>query len=232
MAYVGNTARLCQCIVDGDLEGVQDWLSQEEADCNQRDYTGRTPLQLAVQCSTPEIVKALVDAGARLTARILDGRTALHLAAARGEAEIIKIILDKSNANEEAEQDKQDLRRRARNADSQSQPPATPKSPVGNDDDVGMHHDSDNDKDIELVDVTATSDQVSTTTGSFVKVDAEEPFNREAILDGAVDEPDFYKIDILAWDVPCSPLHLAIVNGHEDAVRVLCDVSIPTIPTC
>ena len=40
MAYVGNTARLCQAIVEGDLEHVQDWLSQEGADPNRRDYTG------------------------------------------------------------------------------------------------------------------------------------------------------------------------------------------------
>ena len=32
MAYVGDTARLCQAIVDGDLEHVQDWCQQEGVD--------------------------------------------------------------------------------------------------------------------------------------------------------------------------------------------------------
>jgi hypothetical protein len=39
MAYVGNTARLCQAIIDGDAEHVEDWLSQEGADPNCRDYS-------------------------------------------------------------------------------------------------------------------------------------------------------------------------------------------------
>ena len=40
MAYVGNTARLCHSIVDSDVEEVLDWLSQPDADANQRDHTG------------------------------------------------------------------------------------------------------------------------------------------------------------------------------------------------
>lgn len=39
MAYVGNTARLCQAIVDEDLEHVVDWLEQEGSDPNCRDYS-------------------------------------------------------------------------------------------------------------------------------------------------------------------------------------------------
>lgn len=66
MAYVGNTARLCSAIVDGDLKDVENWLAQEGADPNQRDHTGRTPLQLAVICSTPDIVRCLVKHGSRL----------------------------------------------------------------------------------------------------------------------------------------------------------------------
>lgn len=42
MAYVGNTARLCQAIIDGDLEHVHNWCSQEGVDINCRDYCGRT----------------------------------------------------------------------------------------------------------------------------------------------------------------------------------------------
>lgn len=107
MSYVGDTARLCQAIVDGDLEHVQDWCSQEGVDVNRRDFTGRTPLHLATMTSTPEIVKCLVDHGARMIARLVDGRTALHIAAARGDLEMIRILLNKSMANEEEEEAKE-----------------------------------------------------------------------------------------------------------------------------
>jgi ankyrin repeat protein len=120
MAYVGNTARLCAAIVDGDLEHVRAWLSHEDANPNQRDHTGRTPLQLAVSCSTPEIVQALIDADARLVARMANGYTALHLAAERGDVSIIKSILERSERNEaeheEKEAQKKDERKKTRDA--------------------------------------------------------------------------------------------------------------------
>jgi hypothetical protein len=110
MAYIGNTATLCQAIVDGDLEQVQNWVSQEGADPNRRDYTGRTPLHLAVLSSTPQVVQSLIDAGARITSRLFDGKTALHLAAMRGEVAMVKSLLIRSEANEEKESDKEEAK--------------------------------------------------------------------------------------------------------------------------
>ena len=122
MAYVGNTARLCQAIIDDDLEHVEDWLTQDGADPNCRDYTGRTPLHLAVTSSSPEIVQTLINHGARLVARLADGRTALHLAAARGHVGIVKMILQKSEENEEEESKKEDVRKQARIAAREGMP--------------------------------------------------------------------------------------------------------------
>ncbi|KAI0387323.1 ankyrin [Hypomontagnella monticulosa] len=220
MAYVGNTARLCQAIVDGDIEHVEDWLSQEGADPNKRDYTGRTPLHLAVISSTPEIVKCLVDHGARLVARLADGRTALHLAAARGNAEVVKIILEKSNANEEEEEEKQDKRRKARDmARIDKTGDAGPKSATKEDE-----HDDDSDAELISDDMSDDGDDIkSTTTGSFIKVDKDgETKENEAALEDDQNEPDFYKIDVVAWDSKCSPLHLAILGGHCEVVKLLC----------
>ncbi|KZL88206.1 ankyrin repeat protein [Colletotrichum incanum] len=226
MAYVGNTARLCQSIVDGDIDEVRDWLSQEDADPNKRDYTGRTPLHLAVVSSTPEIVRCLVDYGSRLTARLADGRTALHLAAERGNSDMIKILMDKSIVNEEEVEEKADRRRKAIQTRLQESS-GSQKMRNQNDEDMDAEDDdkSDEASDIEMVDAGNTeADATSIATGSFVNVkDENEKSKEDLVLEESTDEPDFYKIDVLAWDVPCSPLHLAISEGHEDAVKVLCD---------
>jgi hypothetical protein len=165
MAYVGDTARLCQAIVDGELEHVEDWCSQEGVDVNRRDYTGRTPLHLAVMASKPEIVQCLIDAGARLIARLVDGRTALHIAAARGNAEMVKALMDKSLANEEEEEEKEDARRAARKAelDSKDKP----------DQEIEIEDDAES----EASEITLDNEQEeedAMTMGSFVKIDKED----------------------------------------------------------
>ncbi|KAI3331654.1 ankyrin repeat protein [Xylariaceae sp. AK1471] len=220
MAYVGNTARLCQAIVDGDLEHVEDWLSQEGADPNKRDYTGRTPLHLAVISSTPAIVKCLVDHGARLIARIADGRTALHLAAARGNIEMVSILLEKSNANEEEEEEKQDQRRKAREDAAKKNSDHTKLSSDVSDDGSDENDDSDG----EFIDDESDDGVQSVVTGSFVKVDnKDDSKTADAIpLDDNQNDPDFYKIDAVAWDSKCSALHLAILGGHCEMVKLLC----------
>jgi hypothetical protein len=234
MAYVGNTARLCQSIVDGDIDDVLNWLSQEEADPNKRDYTGRTPLHLAVMTSTPEIVKCLVDHGARLTARLADGKTALHLAAARGHAEMIKILMEKSIENEEAEEERQTRRRKAALADKgdgtgKSQDVAVLESKGEQaTENTSDEENSDDESDGELVDGDKTDLELqSLATGSFVNVSKKKDGENSADLvpEESEDEPDYYQIDVLAWDTPCSPLHIAIAEGHEETVKLLCDVS-------
>ncbi|KAL6855852.1 ankyrin [Trichoderma novae-zelandiae] len=225
MAYVGNTARLFQSIAENDADDVLNWLSQEGADPNQRDYTGRAPLHLAVMVSSPEVVRCLVDHGARLTARLADGKTALHLAAARGHAEIIKILMDKSDENEEAEEDRKDRRRKAAKAQGSDNNQDTKKSPEG-------AEDAEEDSDVEIVDNAETeTDAHSIVTGSFVKVemDKENTSTEEPTIDEPEEGPDFYQINVLAWDVPCSPLHLAIAGGHEAAVKALCDYGADSI---
>lgn len=63
-------------------------------------------------------------------------------------------------------------------------------------------------------------------TGSFVKVGKKEAVTSENIADDGEDEPNFYDINVTAWDTPCSALHLAIVNGHVPVVQELVQVSL------
>ncbi|OPB42070.1 hypothetical protein A0O28_0031870 [Trichoderma guizhouense] len=223
MAYIGNTARLFQSIAENDAEDVLNWLSQEGADPNQRDYTGRAPLHLAAMVSSPEVVRHLVDHGARLTARLADGKTALHLAAARGHVEIIKILMDKSDENEEAEEDRKDRKRKAARAQGSENKEDAEKSSED-------AENAEEDSDVELVDNAETETEVhSIVTGSFVKVEKNKEDKEESALEEPEDGPDFYQINVLAWDIPCSPLHLAIAGGHEDAVKALCDYGADSI---
>ncbi|KAK4230646.1 Ankycorbin [Podospora fimiseda] len=215
MAYVGNTARLCQAIVDGNAEHVADWLAQEGADPNTRDYTGRAPLHLAVMCSTPEIVQLLVNAGARLVARLADGRTALHLAAARGDVDIVKILMTKSIANEAEHEEKEEQRRLERKA-------------AGEDEDHPMSEegkDEDEDEDMDDAEDWEGSEEEgeSMATGSFVKVRGKDSkLPEDLALEENEEEPDFYDINIIAWDRPYSSLHWAIIEGHIEVVKTLC----------
>jgi ankyrin repeat protein len=215
MAYVGDTARLCQAIVDGDLEHVQDWCEQEGVDVNRRDYTGRTPLHLATMASTPEIVNCLIDHGARMIARLVDGRTALHIAAARGNAEMVKALMDKSLANEEEEEEKEEARRAAKRAEHAAK---------GNPSDH-QNGDSDGERDdeSEASEITLESEEENDamTMGSFVKVESGKQAADEGVPEDSEDDPDVYEVDVIAWDYGLSPLHLAILNGHLEIVDLL-----------
>ena len=116
MAYVGNTQELCQHICDGNLQLVQEWCERNPESIDRRDHTGRTPLHLAAQSSTHEVLKRLVDHGARIVARLVDGFTALHLASARGEVDMITTLLEKSEENENIEAEKEQKRRAAKHS--------------------------------------------------------------------------------------------------------------------
>ncbi|PLN86818.1 ankyrin [Aspergillus taichungensis] len=206
MAYVGSTESLCHAIVNLDLKGVNEWLSQENADPNTRDYTGRMPLHLASSTSTPAIVQTLIDHGARITPRLVDGRTALHLATERGSLEIVRILMTKSKENERAaEKDcpgqTPDVKEKQDGFAQDESEQADPKQAESEDD---MVNNSDNDSNI---------------SESFVKVNQDG--DMEGSENGDQDGPDIYDVNAPAWDTGASPLHLAIINGHVNVVEEL-----------
>lgn len=213
MAYIGKTGELCNRICEGDLAYVKNWCSMKDSPINRRDHTGRTPLHLATQCSSPEVVQCLVDNGARLVARLIDGFTALHIAALRGNAEMVKSLLEKSEANEEKEAEKEEAKKAILTAKNDGDMQMS---------DVGEQQHISNDEDMGDVASDQSDESTTMTEGSFVKVnDMSEPEGETLPEDEGDDEPDVYDVNVVAWDAPVSPLHLAILGGHVAVIKTL-----------
>ncbi|KAM0715936.1 hypothetical protein Q7P37_008450 [Cladosporium fusiforme] len=226
MAYIGNTELLCQAIIDRDLHYVEQWLRQEGNNPNTRDHTGRCPLHLAVSNSSLEVIQCLIDNGARLVARLVDGKTALHLASLRGDPSIVSALLRKSESNEGDELKKTDAKRKRRIAAKgiPTEPSADP-SDSPNPKRQRMTEDADGPatsiQDFEMVDRPGTeTDADAMTDGSMIRIKGPEA-DAEATLDGEDGDPDVYDVNVLAWDMPTSPLHLAILSGHQAVVECL-----------
>ncbi|KKA29081.1 hypothetical protein TD95_004709 [Thielaviopsis punctulata] len=217
MAYLSDIEKICKAIVACDLQTVMTYIPEITTEPCDRDYTGRSLLHLAVTCSTPEIVKVLVDAGVRIAARILDGRTALHLAAERGNVDIVRILMDKGLENEDLDQKRVAKKHKALLEERKTERGAAGKSLKGTleDLDEGCSH-------VEMDD-TEQSEVVSVVTGSFVMVEKSKKSAakyEEDLMEDNEEAPDYYTIDLVAWDIPYSSMHAAIAAGHEEMVKV------------
>ncbi|KAL3464857.1 hypothetical protein BJX64DRAFT_286043 [Aspergillus heterothallicus] len=217
MVYLANEDALCQAIVNQDIDAVRLWVAKR-VDVNRRDHTGRTPLHLAVMASTPGIVQCLIDNDARISWRLADGRTALHLAAARGNVSMILNLMIKSEQNET------EAKMLMRQRELKNMELVTQSS-------IEQYKDLNRTR----LDVDST-DHVSHSTGSFIKVPSGETSEEDLSAAGdSLLSPDILAVDAVDWDLGASPLHLAILNGHLDAVDELvnmfgADVLLPVKP--
>lgn len=204
MAYVADTENLFIAIAEQDLGSVQSLLKHVGVNPNHRDWTGRTPLHLAATCSNVEIVQCLMDHGARIIARLADGKTALHLAALRGDAAIVSALLRQSEVNQEQEQ-----ARSCRAQGPQASQTATESDqPGGSQSFVVVSSDIDDEAD-------------RTTQHSYVNLKTTDSVPNDTLGDLEDNEPDIYDVNVCAWDVPATPLHLAIICGHTQVVELL-----------
>eukprot|EP00898_Chlorokybus_atmophyticus_P000086 jgi/Chlat1/1078/Chrsp110S01571 len=76
----------------GNLEDVQRILAQPGTDVDARDKLNRTPLHLASWSGQLAVVKALLLAGANVSAPAADDVTAFHFAAQKGHLEVAKLL--------------------------------------------------------------------------------------------------------------------------------------------
>jgi ankyrin repeat protein len=80
----------------GDLNKVREFIEKEASFLNKKDTFGMTPLHYAVEYNEPDIVKFLVEKGAKKNLADLQGRTPLDIAKDRKQNEIIKILTSSS----------------------------------------------------------------------------------------------------------------------------------------
>ena len=99
--YTGPAERLFAAIAAHDRSTVVNMI-KEGGDVDCRDHVGRSPLHFATFCNATEIACDLVDAGTRMTARLVDGRTSLHLAIQHDQVTVVRKLLERSAQNQEA----------------------------------------------------------------------------------------------------------------------------------
>jgi ankyrin repeat protein len=193
--------------VSGDLATVKQMLG-EGIDPNRRDYVGRAPLHVAILCRQRDITKLLIDADARMTARLVDGRTSLHLAAQLGEVEIIQMLLQRSEKNaQEAEANGSDSSSDAMDTDTESLPESNPDTDLdrpSSEDDWSSEGSDERPVKVSRKEAALPLDD----TAGALPEDSEE-------------EPDVFDINLPDWDLAFTPLGHAVAAGSLDAVNVL-----------
>lgn len=210
-AYLGATEKLFRAIADNDRETVSDILHSDALDLRVRDHIGRTCLHLALLAKRVDIALDLIDAGARITARLVDGRTSLHLAAQHGLEDVVKKLLERSQANQKAEEEKKAAEEKAKAAaeTSGSEMESDNETARASSDD-----DWDSDEDMKGKKAVKVAKQDMPTVNDPPAEGADLPEDNEEL-------PDILDIQAVDWDLNWSPLVHAIVGGHPGVVDIL-----------
>ena len=191
-AYIQTTARFFGAISKNDVLTVKQMIEDGE-DLNRRDHVGRTPLHVAILSDSVEVGRALIDAGARMTARLVGGRTCLHLAAQMGQATVVTKLLERSAYNEEEEKRKTEEAASANETE-------------------GVRMSSEDDWSSEESD----DEKPHRKPPAYVKKDEDsDP------LEDNEDEPDILDISIHDWDFGLTALGYGIISGSLEVVDAL-----------
>lgn len=212
-AYIGEAEKLCKAIISFDRLIVLQMIN-EGVDVNRRDHVGRAPLHLAILTGASEIACDLIDAGARMMARLVDGRTALHLAAQLGLSRVLEKLLERSKLNKE----------KAEEAEAAKETEQGEKVSDRDDPMDGTGKDKEDAKSEDIGD-DDEEDEEEGSDDDFEVIDQEE-VNGGVAADANIPEDDEDELDILDvnipdWDLGFTPLGYAIVNGHPDVVDQL-----------
>jgi hypothetical protein len=209
--YIRPTQLLFSAIASHDRAAVQKVLQEGTIDLNNRDHVGRTTLHVAIFARATDIACDLIDAGARITARLADGRAPLHLAAQYDQTAVVEKLLEKNKKNiEEAEKKKADV-------DGDDKMEEAPER-ASSEDDWSSH----DDEDVEMSDVDdeeggqeVEDDGNNLTTKSEVAETGEIPDDSEE------DQPDIIEIDIHDWDLGFTAFSYAVLFASVPTLEAL-----------
>lgn len=174
-------------------------MIEDGEDLNRRDQVGRTPLHVAIMSNSVEVGCALIDSGARMTARLVGGRTSLHLAAQMGQVSLIKKIFERSADNKEKAEEKRKMEEAGAANDTE-----------------GVRMSSEDDWSSEESD---DDEKPHRNPPSYAKKD--EPEKDSDPLEDNEEEPDIIDVSIHDWDFGLSSLGYAILSGSLEVVDAL-----------
>ncbi|KAH6867498.1 hypothetical protein BKA70DRAFT_402642 [Coprinopsis sp. MPI-PUGE-AT-0042] len=229
--YVKDSDKFFAAIAANNVETVKAYLEAGEIDLNNRDHVGRTCLHVALIANAPEVALALVDADARISARLADGCSAFHLAARYNRLEVVKKLLERNALNKErvkkdGERDgdamEDDKPERPSSADDWSS-----DENDGKDADVGMANLEDDDGKGEEEGKNEDEDASEGGEGSEGSGSAEGaggPPSTVAVGDLPEDDkyqPDIFAIGTTDWDFGFSALSYAVLFGSPSMVETL-----------
>lgn len=185
---------------------------------NQRDYVGRTTLHLAILAKASDIAGDLIDAGARITARLADGRTPLHIAAQYDDRAVIQKLIEK-NAKNIAEHAKKD----EGGVDDKEDKDGDVRP--SEEDDWSSHDDEDVVISASEQEEEADKHEDADSTRKSKKYEKEDvnPFPKDLGDPPGEenDQPDIIEVDTADWDLGFSALSYAVIYSSLETLNTL-----------
>ena len=171
-------------------------MIEDGEEVNRRDHVGRTPLHVAIYSHSLEVGCVLINAGVRMTARLVGGRNSLHLAAQMGQATLVKKMLERSAYNKEKAKEKCKMDEAATVEETE-----------------GVRMSSDDDWSSE-----ESNDEKPHRDPPAYK---DEPEKDPDPLEDNEEEPDVLDTSTPDWDFGYTPLAFAILSGSLEVVDAL-----------
>ena len=204
-------------------------------DVNHRDHVGRTSLHVAIISRASDIACELINAGGRVSARLVDGKTPLHLAAQYDLVDVVKKLLEQSAVNaeqvkkgdadkmdEDEDKAKKDLDRPSSEDDwSSDEDDGKEKDVVMKDAQDEADEDDEDEGDNDEDDEEGDDGDGETKKKAEVKEEEEKAEATGDIPDDEEDQPDILDINMEDWDFGFPALSYAILYASLPVLEVL-----------